>query len=186
MEKLEKIAETNEAIPAEQGVYSEAPRGKLGRLYDRAKSITTNYLVDLSAGLLFYNPLMAPGERYIGDMETWGEVGGSRWKASIAQAVCMRFSGMLRNVYAEKFGLTEESPWYKKCLNDSAAILTLQIPAYSYTLYRNGNTFEEGWRSVALAAAITLITNNGTKISFPAFIFLNSSRLLLVECNSKS
>ncbi|GEM_PF-811369 len=134
-------------------------------LYQRAKDAVTNYLVDVSAGLIFYSPIMATGEYLIAGMD--GEkVLQTRLGASLAQAICMRPSGMLRNWSAEKFGLTKETPWYKKGLSDTLSILSLQIPAYSIALYNAGASIEQWGKAIGVATLVTAITNNGTKLGF--------------------
>lgn len=133
------------------------------------KGVATNYLVDVSAGLTFYNPIMALGEYFIAGQEGT-EVLKSRIGASIAQAICMRPSGMLRNASAEYFGLTRESPWYQKGLSDTASILSLQVPAYSIALANAGVSLEEGLASLGVATAITSIMNNGTKLGFGKYM----------------
>jgi len=108
---------------------------------------------------------MALGEHFIAGMDN-KEVLKARIGASIAQAICMRPSGMLRNASAEYFGLTKESPWYQKGLSDTASILALQIPAYSIVLYEAGASWGEYGKALATATVITTIMNNGTKLGF--------------------
>ena len=161
MDSLEKIAEKQDA---ETALPIDDVRVRRG-IYQRVKEAAANYLVDVSAGLIFYNPIMAAGEYLIAGMEN-PQVLKSRIGASIAQAICMRPSGMLRNVSAQHFGLTRESPWYQKAASDIGCILALQIPAYSTALYKAGASYEQGLRALGIAIAVTALTNNGTKIAF--------------------
>ncbi|MDP4039412.1 MAG: L-alanine exporter AlaE [Candidatus Pacearchaeota archaeon] len=157
MNKLEKIAGESE--------MTSDSIGDKRSIYQRVRDGVTSYLVDVSAGLIFYNPIMVVGEYLVAGMDS-PEVLKSRIGSSIAQAVCMRPSGMLRNASAEHFNLTKESQWYKKGLSDTASILALQIPAYSIALYNAGVSIGEGGKALAMATAITAIMNNGTKLGF--------------------
>jgi hypothetical protein len=152
MKNLEKIVEEDRQNDAS----TESP-SRLRGFYNKAKEAVSNYLVDVSAGLIFYNPIMATGEHFVAGMDS-SEVLNSRLGASVAQAICMRPSGMLRNWSAKKFGLTKESPWYQKMASDVASILTLQIPAYSVALYNAGVSLEEGLKALGVAATITTVS----------------------------
>lgn len=155
MEDLEKIVEGTKPKEVKD----------TRNFYKKAKDAITNYLVDVSAGLIFYNPIMAVGEHFIAGMEG-DKVLDSRLGASLAQAICMRPSGMLRNWSADKFGLTEDSPWYKKGISDTLSILTLQIPSYFVALYNAGASLEQGAKAIGMATVITATMNNGTKLGF--------------------
>ncbi|MEK6908472.1 MAG: L-alanine exporter AlaE [Nanoarchaeota archaeon] len=153
MDNLEKIAGESPETNRVSRVLESQKRS----LYQKAKDAVTNYAVDVSAGLMFYNPIMALGEYAITGMDG-PEVLKARMGASVAQMICMRPSGMLRNVSAKHFNLTKESPWYQKMTSDVASILALQIPAYSLALYNAGASTGEWAKALGVAVAVTTIS----------------------------
>ena len=166
MDNLEKITGTEDV--ENENFHIDLDSDKLPKkrnIYQRVKDAATNYLVDVSAGLIFYNPILIATESLMAGMNS-DEILKSRIGASLMQCLTMRPGGMLRNASAQYFGLTKESPWYKKGLSDVACIWSLQIPAYSLALYKSGVSFKEGLTALAMGLLVTGITNNGTRLGF--------------------
>ena len=168
MSNLEKIA--GEVTPTTNN-SSEALSPQQMAFSHFYKETLPNYIVDLSAGLLFYNPLMAGiVEPFVGGM-TGAQIFNSRIAASATQGVTMRPTGALRNRRAKYFGITPESPWYMKARRDIGALLAYQIPAYATSLYLSGaDLIEKGPKAMLGAIALTALTNNGTKWSFGSWM----------------
>jgi len=153
MGKLEKIAENESS--KDFGEPEGETMNQQG-LYSRIRGATTDYLVDVSAGLTFYTPFMVAGEFAVG--LDGSEVLASRLGASLAQSITLRPTGMLRNASAKYFNLTDEDPWYQKWASDVASVLAFQLPAYSLVLYNAGASLEEGLPALGFAAALTTVS----------------------------
>lgn len=153
MENLERIV-ANEGDNSPESNLSNGSYDESRGLYQKFKDTATNYLVDVSAGLMFYNPVMATGEYLVAGMDG-SEVMKSRLGASLMQAICMRPIGKLRNASAKLFGITKESPWYQKWASDVASTLVVQLPTYATALYFAGASLEEGATALGMGAAVT-------------------------------
>ena len=80
------------------------------------------YLVDTSASVTFYTPLMASMEYLVADMEP-NEVLASRVAAAGLHLVTSRLYGKFREWYADKWDANSESSRLKKFGVDTSAIL---------------------------------------------------------------
>lgn len=146
MTKLEEIAVGSIEISEE----------KVGR-YQAAKDAVSNYLVDFSAGTMFYTPLMASGEYFIAGMEP-EEVLKSRIAAMGIHAICFRPIGKLRNAAANYFNLDENSTSYKKWASDVGSTLAIQLPTYSLALMTSGASLKEGLVALGVGATVTAVS----------------------------
>lgn len=111
-------------------------------LYQRIKRKSTDYLVDVSAGWIFFTPIYTAMEHYIAGMDS-GEVFKSRSAGLVAHAIAMRPTGMLRNALANKWNVTKESPWYKKVAVNVCAGTPIQAMMYSGMLAYSGASMDE-------------------------------------------
>lgn len=150
---LEKaVEEENFSVPD-----SRAPVER--NLYQKTKDAVTDYVVDVSGSLLFFNPLLAIGEALVAGMGA-RQILTSRMVGSMVQALGMRFGGMLRNDVAENSNLTEDSPWYKKKAASALSTLAFQIPTYTVILCHPDMELssEQVYRALAQGVSITLVS----------------------------
>lgn len=152
MQNLEQIVEKKGNFE-EDDLFSRESK----TFSQRAKDVTTNYLVDVSAGISFYAPIMATGEHFLAGMDG-PEVLKSRLGSAVMQLICMRPIGMLRNASAKYFGLIKESPWYQKTASDVASTLAIQLPTYALALHYSGASLEEGTKALALGSVVTTVS----------------------------
>jgi hypothetical protein len=124
---------------------------------ERFKDLASNYAVDVSAGLMFYNPLMLAGEVLLTSMEA-PEVAKSRLGACIAQMICTRPIGKLRTFSASYFNLDESNPWYQKTASDVGSTLLLQMPTYAIALYASGASLDEALTAMTIGAGVTAVS----------------------------
>lgn len=118
------------------------------------------YAVDVCAGWAYYLPTFALGiEAVIGGMEP-AEIYHSRLMASAVHAAIMRPVGFLRNYLPKKFGVTEESPQWKKSLIDLGSVAAMQIPVYIGILSSAGVDLSEPRKQAMIGAsfAFTYLT----------------------------
>jgi len=154
---LEKLVEGSDID--RQKIVSYSPASEERRsLYERAKNITTDFLVDVSAGWTFFTPLYAAMEYYVAGMDA-GEVFDSRSAGLVAHAIAMRPIGKLRNILANKWNVTKESPMYKKLAVNVCAGTPIQAVMYTGMLAYAGVSAEE--------IAVTLPT--GLAMAIPLF-----------------
>ena len=124
MDNLEKIVgENGDESVGKTDLLSGSHEEKRS-FYERVKDAASNYLVDVSAGISFYAPIMATGEHFVAGMDG-KEVLKARIGSALMQMLCMRPIGMLRNASAKYFGLTKQSPWYQKMASDVASTLVV-------------------------------------------------------------
>jgi hypothetical protein len=141
MVDLETIAEKTKVFPS--------------AISQPVKNAISNYTVDVSAGLIFYNPLMILGETFFASMEP-AEVIKSRLCASAMQILFTRSTGKLRNFSANYFNITSDSPWYTKLASDVGATLVIQMPTYAAALYISDASFTEAKAAMIVGAGVTI------------------------------
>ncbi len=129
----------------------ESPYKK--RFFDEVK----NYVVDTTAGISFYTPIMAVSEYFIGGMDSY-EVLKSRLFAGACYCVIMRPLGKFRRWYANLWNADPESSQLKKFLVDASATVITQIPLYSTILYSSGASLDEITKALPAGIAIGAAT----------------------------
>lgn len=125
-----------------------------GGLFKSAK----RYLVDTSAGWLFYTPVMAASEYFIAGMDG-GEIGEARLAGALVQAAVMRPYGRFRDYWKSTWNVTPESSRMKKFLVDTTATLLFQTPVYAGILYASGASLRE--IAVALPTGLAVSAASG-------------------------
>ena len=137
---LEKLVEGSDID--RQKIVSYSPASEERRsLYERAKNIATDYLVDVSAGWTFFTPIYAAMEHYIAGMDS-GEVFDSRSAGLVAHS-----------------NVTKQSPFYKKWAVNACAQTPIQTVMYTGMLAYAGASPQE----IAIALPI------GLAMAFPLF-----------------
>ena len=121
--------------------------------YQRFRNSASNILVDVSAGWLFYLPIVASIEKFVVGMEN-EEVLKARGLAMGVHGVFLRPYGKFRGWWAKKWDVNSESSSFKKFLVDTTALMLYQIPTYSSVLYLSGASFEEGATALPLGLAV--------------------------------
>ncbi|MEK6934647.1 MAG: L-alanine exporter AlaE [Nanoarchaeota archaeon] len=127
-------------------------------LYEKAKNVASDYLVDVSAGWTFFTPIYTAMEHYVAGMDS-GEVFDSRSTGLVAHSVAMRPAGLLRNALAKKWNVSKQSPFYKKWAVNACAQTPIQAVMYTGMLAYAGASPQE----IAIALPI------GLAMAFPLF-----------------
>lgn len=118
--------------------------------------VLKDYLVDTSASLMFYTPLMASAE-VIAGMDS-KEVIASRLSAIGVHALVMRPYGKFRKKWANYFNADGDSSRLKKFAVDASSLFLYQIPVYSTILYSSGASLEEASVALPIGLGIGLAT----------------------------
>lgn len=126
-------------------------------------SVAKNYIVDTTAGISFYTPIMAASEYFIGGMSS-DEVLKSRLSAAVYHSVMRRPLGKFRQWYADMWHADAKSSFMKKFLIDTSVTVILQIPVYSAILYSSGASMEEITK--ALPAGIAIGASTGRPFGY--------------------
>ncbi len=112
------------------------------------------YIVDVSAGWMFYTPLMAGIEKYVAGMES-EEVLKSRLFAAGVHAIVMRPLGKIREFVAKNIWKADaNSHWLKKAASDTTAVLVTQTPAYLAILAAVGTSPDEMYKALPFGLAL--------------------------------
>jgi hypothetical protein len=135
-------------------VLLETQVSKYHSLLNSAKE----YLVDTSASVTFYTPIMASMEYLVAGMEL-PEVLTSRIAAASLHLVTSRPFGKFREWYAGKWNADVNSSSTKKFLVDTSALLLYQILLYSSILACSGASLEEA--VVALPTGLMIGASTG-------------------------
>lgn len=101
-----------------------------------------NYLVDTTAALSFWTPIMASIEYFGAGMDS-EEVLKSRLAAAAVHATIARPYGKLRQWIADKLHTNAQSSQSKKFAIDTLAMILTQAPLYSTILYCSGASLKE-------------------------------------------
>ena len=142
--KLEQIAETS-------GEKHSLVRRAYNNVY---KTITSPiYWTDVSSGWTFFTPICAAIEHYGRAHMEWSKVGISRSLAMAAHMIAMRPTGKIRNALAAKWGVTKESPIYKKLAVNACALTPIQAALYTGMLacagvYPDSETYRDAMLTV--------------------------------------
>ncbi len=116
------------------------------------KYVVKNWAVDVTAGWLYWTPVMATTELASG-MEP-EEVIKSRAMSLLNHAVLGRVYGKYRQVMAKWYRADENSSELRKAASDITAQLTLQIPIYSTMLFFSGASLREGLAALGTGLAV--------------------------------
>ena len=100
-----------------------------------------NYLVDTSAAIMVYTPLMASVE-YFSGMDS-DEILKSRLFAAAANTIITRPYTIFREWWAKQWKADAKSSKTKKFLVDTSAMVMVQTPLYSGILYSSGASLED-------------------------------------------
>jgi hypothetical protein len=141
-ESLEDIAES----PLKQ-----SPREESISRRQYLRNVVTNYLVDTSAGIIYFAPPMALIE-YAAGMDT-PEVLKARAFAAGSHMLITRPYGKFREWWAKYWGADAESSHLKKFVVDTSALIMIATPLYATALSVAGASLKEG--SIALPIGIT-------------------------------
>ncbi|HLC81103.1 MAG TPA: L-alanine exporter AlaE [Candidatus Nanoarchaeia archaeon] len=114
-----------------------------------------NYLVDTTAGLSFYTPIVAANEYFIAGMSSQ-EVLKTRTFGICVNLVLLRPAAKFRQWWADQWKANAESSAIKKFLIDTSSTIIISAPVYSAILYSSGASLKE--------AAIALPTGIATGI----------------------
>jgi hypothetical protein len=115
-----------------------------------------DYLVDTSAIISFYTPLMASVEFSAGmDLQ---EVSYSRLYSMMFHSAFGRPYGKYRDWFANKFNTNKDSSKTKKFMVDTSALMLWQIPNYSLILYASGASLEEITLALPLGLTVGAIS----------------------------
>ncbi len=154
MTNLEERASLEERVGNER--ISNATVASFGGIVHR-------YLVDTTAGWLFYTPLMVISEYGIAGM-SGEEVLQSRLYAAAVHAVIMRPYGKYREWWATTWKADAHSTPLKKAVVDTTASILFQLPLYSGILYASGASWKE--IAVALPAGLAIGTISGRPFGY--------------------
>ncbi len=120
------------------------------------------YLIDTSAIISFYTPLMASIE--VSSGMSFDEVCRSRMYSILFHTFAGRTYGKFRSYYAQQWNANSESSQMRKLFIDTSALVLFQIPNYSLILYASGASLEE--ITVALPAGLTVGALSGRPYGF--------------------
>lgn len=126
-------------------------------------SALRNYVVDTTAALGFYTPLMASAEYFVAGMEP-EKVLKSRLMAAAYHAIMMRPYGKFRQWWADYWHADHTSHPLKKFAVDTSATILFQVPAYSTILYLAGASLKEVL--VALPVGLTIGALSGRPFGY--------------------
>jgi hypothetical protein len=116
------------------------------------------YLVDTSANMLVYSPMMAVQEHYLAGMD-WDEVGKSRLMALGAQLFAGRAYGIFRNYWVKKVWKSNaEESGMKKYMVDTTGMLVFQTPLYAGILGVSGASLDEFGAALLAGTTIAVTT----------------------------
>src|SRR3989344_3493203 len=126
MAKLETMVETEK-------------KEDLNSLITKVKDGFKNWLVDTSAGWIFYTPLMGTveiGTQYATTENiNFDEIGKTRLYAALIHALLMRPIGKMRKYFKEKWNVNDTSSKLKKTLVNFSSVMMFQAPVYLGILY---------------------------------------------------
>ncbi len=105
-------------------------------------SAIKNYIIDTSAALSFWTPIMTSIEYFGAGMDS-EEVLKSRLAATTVHMTIARPYGKLRQWVADKMGANTESSQSKKFAIDTLAMISTQAPLYAGILYFSGASLQE-------------------------------------------
>jgi len=149
---LEQIAGQNSDSSPDSLEYIQSKS-----LCQRLVNATTNYLVDVSAAMMFYQPLMFTMEKVVARLED-EEILKTRLTSMAVNALTMRPYGLFREVWAKFWNADGKSHPIKKMLVDASLASTYTLTVYSTILYFSGVSLEEGLTAVSSAVAISAAT----------------------------
>ena len=132
--------------------------GLYQRVRDGIKREIRPYLVDTSAALSFYTPLMASSEAFIAGMSP-EQVLKSRLYAAVYHSIFMRPYGKFREFWARTLKANPDSSRLKKFLVDTSAMILIQTPVYSGILLLTGTDPKK--ILVALPAGLAIGASSG-------------------------
>ena len=142
---------------------------KLEKILRTIKKEAKGYMTDTSAALMFYNPLLAANEYFIGGLEP-EEVLSTRIGMSITGLFASRLYGKFREYWAKRCKTDADSSRLRKFVTDVSGNLIFYTPIYSTIMWTSGASPEE----IALALPAGLTT--GTIMARPYGWFLDKWR----------
>lgn len=126
---------------------------KLEKILETVKREAKGYMADTSAVFLFYNPILAANEYFLGGLEP-KEVLTTRISMSIAGLFTSRLYGKFREYWAKKCKTNPDSSRLRKFVTDTTGIVVFYTPIYSAGMLLSGASAEE--IAVALPAGTVI------------------------------
>ena len=128
---------------------------KLEKILKTIKKEAKGYMTDTSAALIFYNPIFAANEYFVGGLES-EEVLSTRIGMSIAGLFISRPYGKFREYWAKRCKTNPDSSRLRKFVTDVSGNLLFTTPIYSTIMWASGASPEE--MTLALPAGLTAAT----------------------------
>ena len=142
-------------IRGQYGNIREQQRELFSYLEHKRKSVQ-NYMIDVSAGWVFYTPLMAVEEHFSGMSAS--EIFSSRAISATQGIFTTKPYTSFREFWAKYWQVDKKSSFLKKFAIDTSATLLFQIPLYSSILFFSGASIEEAEKAMPLGLCIGLGT----------------------------
>ena len=118
---------------------------------------TKAFLIDTSARILFYVPVIGVWEKYVAGMEN-EEVLKSRLSAVALNFVIGRVHGKIREFFSYITKTDENSSKLRKVVVDTAAGFIVGVSSYAAVLYASGASLDEALVAIPFAVGLTTVT----------------------------
>ncbi len=130
---------------------------KVEKSYEPARDIKA-YLVDTSARILFYVPIIAVWEKYVAGMEDY-KVLKSRASAVAANFFLGRYHGKIREFASRITKTDENSSETRKTIVDTGTGLFVGITSYASMLGIAGATLKQALVAMPFVLGLTISTS---------------------------